>query len=240
MDGPRSLALAGACTAFIAVPNLGALLGPGEQTDRYDTAITPPGYAFAVWAPIFTACAASTIAQCRSSARHSAVSRRTGWPLAAAYAANTAWSLAAQSNRFALTPYLLPVAATLAATAHLRLQRLPAGPGPTTITATSTGLLLGWTALASVVNVVAARPSRNTPRTVPAATAALLATAAAVTTAVTRSRRGGRAVALTSAWGLATLAATRRRPTTVRAAATTGAAAITAAALTTATDRGRR
>ncbi|XVV17127.1 hypothetical protein ACQP2X_22940 [Actinoplanes sp. CA-131856] len=239
MDGPRSLALAGACTAFIAVPNLGALLGKGEQTARYDTAITPPDYAFVVWAPIFTACAASTVAQCRPSARPTAASRRTGWPLAAAYAVNTAWSLAAQSNRFALTPYLLPTAATLAAVAHLRLQRLPGAAGPTTITATSTGLLLGWTALASVINLVAARPTRNTPRTVSAATAALVATAAAVATAVTRSRRGGRAVALTSAWGLTTLAATRKRPTTVRAAAATGAAAIVAAAVTK-TVGGRR
>ncbi|XVU20960.1 hypothetical protein ACQPZJ_27235 [Actinoplanes sp. CA-054009] len=234
MDGTRSLTLAGACTAFIAVPNLGALFGPGEQTARYDTAITPPDYAFVVWAPIFTACAASTIAQCRPSGRHTAVSRRTGWPLAAAYAVNTAWSLAAQSNRFALTPYLLPTAAALAAAAHLRLQRLPAASGPTTITATSTGLLLGWTALAGVINVVAARPTRNAPRTVSAATAGLLATAAAVAAAVTRSRRGGRAVALTSAWGLTTLAATRKRPTAVRAAAATGAAAIASAAVSNA------
>ncbi|MGK5685336.1 hypothetical protein [Actinoplanes sp. URMC 104] len=67
MDSPakdliRSLALASSCTAFVAVPTLGAVLGEGEQTERYDTVITPPDYAFAVWGPIFAGCVASTVA----------------------------------------------------------------------------------------------------------------------------------------------------------------------------------
>ena len=125
MDGFRSLTLAGACAAFVGVPTLGAVLGGGEQTRRYDGVITPPDYAFAIWAPIFAGCVASTIAQCRPAGRADPVSRRTGWPLIGAYAVNTAWSLAAQSGRFGLTPYLLPVATAFAATAHARLQRLP-------------------------------------------------------------------------------------------------------------------
>ncbi|MEU4428361.1 hypothetical protein AB0F81_47735, partial [Actinoplanes sp. NPDC024001] len=99
MDTKRTLALAGACTAFLAVPNLGALLGRGEQTDRYDTAITPPDYAFAVWAPIFAGCAASTLGQCLPAGRGDPVSRRTGWPLAGAYAVNAAWSLERGGHR---------------------------------------------------------------------------------------------------------------------------------------------
>jgi hypothetical protein len=94
----------------VAVPTLGALLGEGEQTRRYDTVITPPDYAFAVWGPIFAGCVASTVGQCLPSGRSRPASRRAGWPLAGAYALNAAWSLAAQRDRFAVTPILLPLA----------------------------------------------------------------------------------------------------------------------------------
>lgn len=116
-DRLRSVVLAASCAAFVAVPNIGALVGRGERTDRYDTVITPPPYAFAVWAPIFTACAADTVAQCTTAGRERASSRRTGWPLAAAYVANTAWSLAAQTDRFRYTPLLLLTATASAALA---------------------------------------------------------------------------------------------------------------------------
>jgi hypothetical protein len=230
-DAQRSLVLAGACAAFVAVPNLGALFGAGEQTERYDTAITPPDYAFAVWGPIFASCAASTVGQCLPGGRDAAISRRTGWPLAGAYAVNAAWSLAAQRDRFGLTPYLLPVAAGLAAAAHVRVQRSPQASGLAGVTPVSTGLLLGWTTLASAINVVAARADRDRPRVVTAATAGLLAVSAAVAAGVAGSRRGGVPVALASGWGLATLAGRRSRPLGVRVAAAVGAVAVGVAGL---------
>ncbi|WP_430785375.1 hypothetical protein [Actinoplanes sp. G11-F43] len=229
-DVARSWALAGACTAFVAIPNLGALFGAGEQTERYDTAVTPPDYAFAVWAPIFAGCVASTVGQCRDGGRHGPTARLVGWPLAGAYLVNAAWSLAAQTGRFAATPYLLPVAAGLAGVAHRRLQDAPPEPGLLAVTPVSTGLLLGWTTLASAVNVVAARADRDRPAVVTAATGGLLAVAAVVSAVVARSRRGGPAVALASAWGLGTLAGSRRRAATVRTAAALGVTAIVAAA----------
>ncbi|MEV4347386.1 hypothetical protein AB0J83_23265 [Actinoplanes sp. NPDC049596] len=112
-----------------------------------------------------------------------------------------------------MTPYLLPAAAALAATAHVRLQAAP--PPASRLTAlvpVSTGLLPGWTTLASVINVVAARSDRDSPR----ATAVLPLAAAALAWAALRSPRGGRAVALASGWGLTTLAATRRRAVVTR------------------------
>ncbi|MDR7275889.1 hypothetical protein [Catenuloplanes atrovinosus] len=231
-DRIRSLALATACTAFVATPNLGALVGRGEQTRRYDTVITPPDYAFTVWAPIFACCIASTVAQCRPSGRGDPVSRRTGWALTGAYLVNTAWSLAAQTDRFRYTPYLLPLATAFAAVAHARVQ---GGPGGAAVTPASTGLLLGWTALASTVNVaagaVAAGADRTGPRMVAGGTAGLVAASTAVATAVATSRRGAVPLALSSAWGLATTALTRHRPRAVRLAAAAGAAAITLAAL---------
>jgi hypothetical protein len=224
-DRWRSAVLAGACAAFVATPTLGALVGPGEQTRRYDTVITPPDYAFAVWGPIFAGCVASTIGQCLPGGRADPVSRRTGWPLVGAYVFNTAWSVAAQRDRFDLTPYLLPLATACAAVAHTRVQAVRPRTGWTAVTPAGTGLLLGWTALASTVNI-AAVAGRTGPRAVIASAAGLLAAASAVAVGVAGSRRGGTTLALGAAWGLLTLATARGRPPGVRAAAAAGATAI--------------
>ncbi|MCM4077599.1 hypothetical protein [Paractinoplanes hotanensis] len=233
-DTVRAVALASSCAAFVAVPCLGALLGRGEQTQRYDTVITPPDYAFAVWAPIFAGCAASTVAQCLPGGRGDPMSRRTGWPLAGAYAVNAAWSLAAQTDRFGLTPLLLPVATAFTAAAYGRAQRVHSTSAPSTVTPASTGLLLGWTALASTVNLaagaVAAGVKKSDSRLVGASTAAVLLASAAVAGGVARSRRGAFPLGLASAWGLATTALTRSRPAAVRLAAAAGSAAIATAA----------
>ncbi|MBL7259033.1 hypothetical protein [Paractinoplanes lichenicola] len=227
MDSARTIALASSCAAFVAVPCLGALLGKGERTDRYDTVITPPDYAFAVWGPIFAGCVASTVAQCRR--QDDPMSRRTGWPLAGAYAVNTAWSVAAQSERFKLTPVLLPVATAFAAVAHGRAQ---GAESQAVATPVSTGLLLGWTALASTVNLVAGAVAAGTPKMSPklvaASTAGLVAASAVVAASVARSRRGAVPFAVTAAWGLATTALSRRRPRGVRVAAGAGAMAVAA------------
>ncbi|OLT54533.1 hypothetical protein [Cellulosimicrobium sp. CUA-896] len=230
----RSVALGSACTAFVTVPTLGPLVGGGEQTARYDTVITPPDYAFVIWAPIFAGCAAATVAQVRPAGRTAASSRRTGWLLAGAFATNTAWSVAAQTDRFALTPALLPVATAFAAGAHSRLQGVPPTEPATRVTAAATGLLLGWTAVASAVNVAAGAlllgARKTSSRTVTASTVGLLGVSAALAGAVARTRTGALPLAAGPVWALATTAATRDRPGPVRAAAAVGALAIAAAA----------
>jgi hypothetical protein len=148
---------------------------------------------------------------------------------------NAVWSLAAQTGRFAWTPALLPVATACAATAYGRLQRTGTPSPLAGITSSSTGLLLGWTALASVVNLAAgavlAGAGRSSPRTVVGSVLGLLGASGAVAGAVARSDRGTFPVAVASGWGLVTLAATSRRPLGVRVAAALGAAGIITAAL---------
>jgi hypothetical protein len=86
--------------------------------------------------------------------------------------------LAAQTGRFRYTSAILPVAAGLAGCAYQRLQQ----GEPRTVASTSTGLLLGWTSVASVVNVFATRRrGRLAPTTATgrgAATVAVLGAAA--------------------------------------------------------------
>lgn len=230
----RSVALGSACTALVTIPTLGPLVGGGEQTARYDTVITPPDYAFAIWGPIFAGCAAATVAQCRPAGRTSPGSRRTGWLLAGAYATNAAWSVAAQTDRFALTPALVPLATAFAAGAHARIQDVPATAPATRVTAAATGLLLGWTAVASAVNATSGAlllgARKTSPRTVAASTVGLLGVSAALAGAVARARTGALPLAAGPVWALATTASSRARLGAVRAAAAVGALTIAAAA----------
>jgi hypothetical protein len=245
-DVLRSVALGSACVGLVTIPLLGPVFGGGEQSKRYDTVITPPDYAFAIWAPIFVGCVSNTVQQCSSKGRSLPASRRTGWPLAGAYATNALWSIAAQTN-FALTPVLLPVAAGFAAVAHVRLQDARGVGAAEQLNLISTGLLLGWTALASTVNIAAGAQllgvDKTSPRTVALSTAGLTAAAGLLAGVAAASSRGSTPVAAASGWGLFTIALASGKPRVVRLAAfvgglmTTGAGAWRSAHLSNDTSR---
>lgn len=229
-DRARSLALGTAAAALVLVPTLGPLLvSEGEGTERYDTVITPPDYAFAIWAPIFAGCAANAAQHAAPRQAVSTTNRRSGWPLAGAYALNALWSVAAQSDRFRLTPAILPAAAGCAALAYRRLQD-DAPTGAARLAPASTGLLLGWTALASTVNLAAgaalAGASPTGRGTIALSTAGVLGVAATVAATVARSRQGFLPLAGAATWGLATTALTPGRPRAVRLGTALGAALV--------------
>jgi hypothetical protein len=195
--------------------------------------ITPPPPAFGIWGPIFAACLANGIDGVLPGRGTSDLDAAAGWPLAGAAAANTAWSVAVQADRFAVTPAILPVAAGCAAVAYRRIQGAEA-PARRSAVPVTTGLLLGWTTLASTVNAVAVlhltRIDQDGPAVTAAATAAVAGLAGVAATTVARSRRGALPLAAATAWGLATTAATRARPAPTRIATGLGALAVLGAA----------
>jgi hypothetical protein len=218
-DRLRCAVLGASTTALVLVPTLGPVLfGTEEGAEEYDTDITPPNYAFVIWAPIFASNAAATI---QHLARPGAeANRRHGWWLAGAHATNALWSLVAQSGRFRYTAAILPVAAVLAAGAHRRLQ-----PGSGGLAPHSTGLLLGWTSVASVVNAFAVRRRQPDPRT---SAAAVVGAATLLAAVVATSRRGYVAVAAAGGWALVTNAVNPRRTRTARLANALGATVLAA------------
>ncbi|GIJ73477.1 hypothetical protein [Virgisporangium ochraceum] len=218
-DRLRCAALGASTAAMILVPTLGPVLaGTEEGAEEWDTDITPPNYAFAIWAPIFLSNAAATVQHLANPSAE--VNRRHGWWLAGAHAANAGWSLVAQSGRFRYTAAVLPVAAVLAGQAHRRLQ-----PGDAGIAPHSTGLLLGWTSVASVVNIVAVR---GRPLPARATASVVVGAAALLSTVVATSRRGYVAVAAAGGWALVTNALNPRRTRTARAANALGATLLAA------------
>ncbi|HSK99161.1 MAG TPA: hypothetical protein VK869_02375 [Rubrobacteraceae bacterium] len=242
-DLARSIALGTTAAAVVSVPTLGPLvLKTRENVERYDTAITPPGYAFAVWAPIFAGIVANAAQAALTGRSRLPENRKTGWPLAGAYALNTAWSVAAQSDRFGYTPALLPAAVALTGVAYRRIQSIPSDKE--SIASVSTGLLLGWTGLAATVNLSAGTQLLGADATsktsVVGATLAALGATGVLAAAVGRSRGGYLPLAASSAWGLLTTAADERRTVTARVGTAVGATAVLATASARAFRLGRR
>src|SRR5690242_15580226 len=98
-----SLAVLAGSLVQVAVAAVAAPTGgDGDDVREYDTVITPPGYAFAVWGPIFAAdLATGAVAAARPEAP---VVRAAAWPLAGACALNAAWLIAVRAGRFGWTP----------------------------------------------------------------------------------------------------------------------------------------
>jgi hypothetical protein len=232
-DRHRSIALAAATAALVGVPIMGPLLASdGERVERYDTVITPPNYAFAIWGPIFAGCAANAVQHATPRLAVASANRRSGWPLALAYSLSALWSVAAQADQFRLTPAILPAAAGCAALAYRRLQEVES-PRATRLAPLSTGLLLGWLALAATVNLAAGALLAGAPKegraTVAAATVATIGVAGAIAATVVRSRRGFVPLSGAAIWGLATAALTPGRPRAVRISTACGAALVASA-----------
>jgi hypothetical protein len=100
VDRTRTAALGAAAAALVLTPTLGPVVaGTREGAQEYDTEITPPDYAFAIWAPIFAGGVATAIQHGLPGHRAAPANRRSGWWLAAAYATNAAWSLPAAGRR---------------------------------------------------------------------------------------------------------------------------------------------
>jgi hypothetical protein len=234
-DTLRAAAVVAAAAAQAVVPSLVPLFGDNrEETERNDTAITPPPYAFAIWGPIFAASIANAVQQGLPDRRGSRVNQVGGWPLAGAYALDAAWVLAAQPGRFALTPFVLGGAVACAATAYRRQQHVHAA-GIERLAPASTGLLLGWIGLAVAVNSASVAQDLGIDADAPTTTALWTTTAVGVATAtavaILRSRHGFLPLAASVGWGLVTTAATPGRPRLARVGALAGTLVVAAASL---------
>lgn len=231
----RAGAVVAAAAAQALVPSLVPLAGIDREEERRDgTAITPPPYAFAIWGPIFAASIANAVQQALPAHRHDRVNEVGGWPLVGAHTLNAAWALAAQPGRFATSPFVLAGAVACAATAYRRQQREEAA-GIDRLAPASTGLLLGWIGLASVVNTatVAQRlgAAPDAPVTTGLWTASAVGVAGLAAATILRSRHGALPLAASVGWGLGTTAATLGRPRLARAGALAGTIAVAAASV---------
>ncbi|MEP6562568.1 MAG: hypothetical protein ABJD68_16020 [Nakamurella sp.] len=233
-DVIRIAAVVAGSAAQVLVPLIGPALGQsavGEVTSLTPSIITPPGWAFSVWGPIFAASAGTAVVQALPSQRSKPVHRSTGWWLAAASAGCASWEFVAQSGRIRATPPILWAIVAASAVAHRRVQDAD-DTGAARLVAGSNGLLLGWTGLAAAINTVDVLNSLLgwNPRSGAGRVLSLSMVGAAalgVSAVVGSSRRGALPVATTTGWGLSALAFT----TPLRAVAGTAGGGLVTLAL---------
>lgn len=139
------------------LPRLGIGEFIGDRSDAVRTLITPVGWAFAIWGPLFVLSIIFAVWQALPRQRDNPLLDRIGWPAAIALAAQGVWSTYTQIDNltfvsvaiiFVSLAALLYVARTLAAAPSLTpAERLCAAPAFTALSA--------WLTAASVVNVAA-------------------------------------------------------------------------------------
>ncbi len=240
--------LLGAVAQIAGSPLGSALAGRsvGEVSDATRSLITPAGYAFTIWGPVFAGSLAWAVYQALPGQRDRAVHRATGWPLAAAFVGNAVWELVFPllGDRVPVLPAVLLLAiVAAAATAWARLQAMPLTGLPRLLPAAVTGLLLGWVTLAAAVQVGSAgvalgAPARGTAAQV-WAVVALGAVAVLGTALVGVARVAAGPFALAVVWGLVAVAVDGG-PGVVTVAAAGAAAVVTAALLARVAGRPER
>ena len=211
-DVVRAVVLAVAAVAQVLGSPLGTALAGGRSvadvSDAYANVVTPAGYAFAIWGLIFALCLAYAVYQALPAQLGRAVHRRAGWPLAVAFAANTAWELVfPQDGRWVLVAnvlILVVVASTAVALARLQVPE-PSGLDRVLPTVTAS-LLLGWVTIATVANVAITGVYLGAPTDTALATGAgivaLVAAAVVVLDVSMRLRVAAGPFAAAAAWGV--------------------------------------
>jgi hypothetical protein len=131
----------------------------GELSAASQTAVTPAGYAFAIWTPIFALAIAYAAWQALPPRRDSPLCRRIGWPLIGAFALSNLWMLLAQTtgNGWHLVTVLAGIVG-FSLTALLGARRMAHDYGLVSrlVVAPLLGLLAGWSVAALFVNIASA------------------------------------------------------------------------------------
>ncbi|MGB3797697.1 MAG: hypothetical protein WA957_15510 [Alteraurantiacibacter sp.] len=83
------------------LPSFGIGEDIGSRSDATRTLITPAGWAFAIWGPLYAGSVLFSLYQALPSQRYSAMLDRIAWPAAGVFAGNGLWALYTQS--YALT-----------------------------------------------------------------------------------------------------------------------------------------
>lgn len=200
-----------AVAQVVAGPLGGALPGATDVatvSDRYDTVVTPAGYAFAIWGVLFLGSLAWAVFQALPGQRERDVHRRTGWWLAAAFAGNALWQLTFVRDGVWLlvANVIIFVVVVTTGVAVKRLQ----WPEPEGLARLLPGavaaLLLGWVTFAAVANVAISGVYLGAPatgaRTEAAGVIALITAAAIVLDVTMRLITGSALFAAAALWGL--------------------------------------
>ncbi len=188
------------------LPRLGIGEFIGTRSDAVRTLITPAGWAFAIWGPLFLLSVAFAIWQALPPQRTNALLDRIAWPAAVALAAQGVWSTYTQIANLtvvsviiilvSLAGLLLVLRALVHAPSLSRGERIFVAPAFTALAA--------WLTAASIVNVSASLKYHGIAGAEPAPViTTLMIVIGAIIAALAASRsRGAPLYGLVFAWAL--------------------------------------
>jgi len=129
----------------------------GTRADAVRTLITPAGWAFAIWGPLFLLSVAFAIWQALPPQRTNALLDRIAWPAAVALAAQGVWSIYTQIANLTVVSVMIILVSLVGLLVVLRaLVRMPLlSRGERVFVAPAFTALAAWLTAASIVNVSA-------------------------------------------------------------------------------------
>ena len=193
------------------LPQLGLGEPIGERSDSVRTLITPAGWAFSIWGPLFFGSAVFAVWQALPAQRDNALVARTGWWAALALAAQGAWATYTQFANLTFVSVLIIATSLAALLAILRMlvRHEPAfTPGERWIVALVFSALAAWLTAATIVNVSASLVYQGVGGGMehPGITALIVLVGGAIATLAVARSKGNPWYATVFCWALAAIA----------------------------------
>lgn len=140
------------------LPALGMGENIGERSDDARTLVTPAGFAFAIWGPLFFGSALYALWQALPGQRDNVLLGQIGWASVIALSAQGVWAIYTQSNALTFVSAII-ILTSLVALLYI-LRKLVAFERPftlaeRTIVAITFSALAAWLTAASIVNITA-------------------------------------------------------------------------------------
>ncbi|MEO0464141.1 MAG: hypothetical protein AAF127_13505 [Pseudomonadota bacterium] len=188
------------------LPQLGYGEPIGNRSDAIRTLITPSGWAFAIWGPLFLGSAVFAIWQALPGQRHNALIDKIAWPAAVALAAQGVWAIYTQFENLTAISVVIIVTSLIGLLMVLRaLCQVPAlRTSDRWVIGLTFGALAAWLTAASIVNVSAALAYYGVGGgfAYPLAAAAMVATGGIIAALATVRSRGCPWYALVFVWAV--------------------------------------
>lgn len=190
------------------LPQLGLGDPIGDRSDSVRTLITPSGWAFAIWGPLFLGSAIFAVWQALPGQRGNAILRDIGWWAAVALAAQGVWATYTQFNNLTFVSALIIITSLVGLLAVLR--RLADHPvdfsrGERWIMGLTFSALAAWLTAATIVNISASLVYHGfevAPTLEPTVTGTILVIGGAIAGLALRGTRGNPWYTLVFLWAL--------------------------------------
>ncbi|MBV7259195.1 hypothetical protein [Erythrobacter crassostreae] len=188
------------------LPALGFGEQIGERSDSVRTLITPSGWAFSIWGPLFLGCLIFAIWQALPAQRFNALLNRICWPASIALAAQGVWAAYTQFNNLTVVSAIIIFVSLIGLLMVLRtlVKHTEFTAKERWLVALVFSSLAAWLTAASIVNVSATLRyiGVSGEMTYPLVTAAMVAIGGVIAALATVRSRGNPWYALVFCWAL--------------------------------------